>query len=753
VDTAGTWVIPLETASDCDEGLVGGKAAKLGDLLKAGFPVPGGFCVPVPAYERFIHEAGLVRVIEMELERKPFDTMRWEEIWDAALRIRSAFSAARVPEPIRQEVAAAVNRLGANCEMAVRSSAPGEDSGGRSFAGLHESIVGPRGPEAVLQAIKLVWASLWSDAALLYRKELSLDPEASRMSVVVQTVVDEPRSGVAFGRDPRDLALEQEIVEAVPGRCSGLVDGAVDPDRWVLDRSTGAVISWKSGDREGDPESAPLLVEEDLGTIHQHLHRAESLLGWPADMEWTGQQGRFTVLQARPITTGKPAGDEEREWYLSLRPGADRLSALARKVSQDLIPRLEAEGRRLAEEDLAIMDDGVLADAIQARAATLEEWKLVYRDEFIPFAHGVRRLATYYNDAVCPDDPYQFVGLLRGTQMLAGKRNSALSKLAGLAAANKALGELLEDWLAAGDHAWASLEAQLSGITDGIQFLQEIRSTSEEHMDVTFGGERLDHRPDLLVGHILELARRADEVPQPEQRGSGTALAAAELERGLMAAVGKDRVEEALEVLAVGRLSWRLRDDDNLLVGRLESQLSRAVVLGAQRMATSGRLPVPDRVSVAAADLIARGLRDPALAIELPPEEEPASAEGVCESEGKARPRQLVGQPGSSGMATGRVRRVLGPEDLGRFKAGEVLVCDAIQPNMTHLVPLASAVVERRGGMLIHGSIIARELGLPCVNGIPDLVSQLADGDLVTVDGSLGVVTVGEPEFDLELNS
>ena len=102
-------------------------------------------------------------------------------------------------------------------------------------------------------------------------------------------------------------------------------------------------------------------------------------------------------------------------------------------------------------------------------------------------------------------------------------------------------------------------------------------------------------------------------------------------------------------------------------------------------------------------------------------------------------------------MATGAVRRVTNTDSFAGFRSGDVLVCDAIQPMMTHLVPLAAAVVERRGGMLIHGAIIARELGIPCVNGIVDAMGLLADGDLVTVDGHLGIVTVGLPEFDLEL--
>lgn len=71
------------------------------------------------------------------------------------------------------------------------------------------------------------------------------------------------------------------------------------------------------------------------------------------------------------------------------------------------------------------------------------------------------------------------------------------------------------------------------------------------------------------------------------------------------------------------------------------------------------------------------------------------------------------------------------------------MVCDAVHPNMTFVVPLAAAVVEKRGGMLIHGAIIAREYGLPCVTGIPDATTLVQTGEEVTVDGYLGIVTVG----------
>jgi pyruvate,water dikinase len=85
--------------------------------------------------------------------------------------------------------------------------------------------------------------------------------------------------------------------------------------------------------------------------------------------------------------------------------------------------------------------------------------------------------------------------------------------------------------------------------------------------------------------------------------------------------------------------------------------------------------------------------------------------------------------------------------ELADFKHGEVLVCDAVDPNMTFVVPLASAVVERRGGMLIHGAIIAREYGLPCVTGVPDATALIETGNHITVDGYLGIVTIGTGEI------
>jgi len=224
VDSSQQFVIPLSTL--CKEHsrlLIGSKAANLARLAGAGFRVPRGFCITADAYQRFLKKGDLQSTIHMELGRKAFESLRWEEVWDAALRIRSAFLRTAVPRKVARAIATALAEMPVANAVAVRSSAPGEDTARSSFAGLHESFVNVVGEEAVLSAVRAVWASLWSDAALLYRQELSLDVASSAMAVLVQEMVDGGPSGLAFARDPRAGASStRAVIEAVPGPCREL---------------------------------------------------------------------------------------------------------------------------------------------------------------------------------------------------------------------------------------------------------------------------------------------------------------------------------------------------------------------------------------------------------------------------------------------------------------------------------------------------------------------------------------------------
>jgi pyruvate,water dikinase len=174
-----------------------------------------------------------------------------------------------------------------------------------------------------------------------------------------------------------------------------------------------------------------------------------------------------------------------------------------------------------------------------------------------------------------------------------------------------------------------------------------------------------------------------------------------------------------------------LRDDDNIYLDSVKNGLKAA------REETAKRL---------SANLLPGSLKRTAekkLAENIPELHSPAiNGQEQSYNDKSVKFRQLTGQPAGKGIARGSARVIHEFNDLYDFQKGEVLVCDAVEPSMTIVAPLAAAVIERRGGMLIHGAIIAREYGLPCVTGVPEATGKIKNGDLLSVDGWLGIVTI-----------
>ncbi len=722
-----TWTMALQDVRGADGPLVGDKSLALARLHQAGLQVPQGLCVTIRAYNHFLDQTGLRDRIQMELSRKAFADMRWEEMWDAALRIRNMFLTAALPGDLDEELMAELGRAFSGRRTVVRSSAPGEDGAQSSFAGLHESYVNVSGQSDLLTAVRKVWASLFSDGALLYRKELGLDPVSSSMAVLVQEIVLGECSGVVFTQSPEDEAAL--VVEAVHGLNQGLVDGAVEPDRWTVDRQSGKLLSSSAPERdvwivptadgtakqplEADRRVRPPLDPEQLTSVTRAALQVEVTFGRPQDMEWTIRDGRLQVLQSRPITTGRQseAGDQ-RGWYLSLRRSLENLTALRSRIEGEILPEMAAEAGRLGEQDLAGLSDHELAGEILRREEIHQHWVRVYWDECIPFAHGARLFGQIYNDALRPADPFEFVQLLGSDSLLSLERNGLIESMAAQARKNPDLLQALE----AGD-------SSVSG--------QDFQRLLDDFLDRF--GELFCHQASCTQGRADVLALVAKLARQRTSGNQSRQDRVAGLETAFFKAMGPQRQAEAREVLDLARASYRLRDDDNIYLGRIEAQLLRAAQEGQSRMERKGVLcPHPDPGSVAAA------LTNPERAMVCQEESQPDQpVRGPV-----VRPRQILGQPAGPGVIRGRARVIHTLEDLRFLESGEILVCDAIDPNMTAMVVLAAGIVERRGGMLIHGAIIAREYGLPCVTGVSGALEAISTGEVITVDGYLGIVTL-----------
>jgi pyruvate,water dikinase len=306
-----------------DVPVAGGKGANLGELTRAGLPVPPGFVVTAAAF----HEAmAPVRAQLRELWQRvnPDDPRSLADVTEA---LRGVVRQAPIPERLRTALLAAYRQLGEGRAVAVRSSATSEDSASTSFAGMHETFTNVVGDEALLDRLRACWASAYGERVVSYRKAQGLTEEPA-IAVVVQAMVDSARSGVMFTADPSTGDIGRIIIEGAFGLGEVVVGGQVEPDTYVVAKQGPRLLEVRVG------EKAFRLVRDGVGRerredlsaeqAHQRVlsdvevlelarlgQRVERHYGAPQDIEWAEEGGRLYLVQSRPVTTLGGAGGEK----------------------------------------------------------------------------------------------------------------------------------------------------------------------------------------------------------------------------------------------------------------------------------------------------------------------------------------------------------------------------------------------------------------------------------------------------------
>jgi pyruvate,water dikinase len=343
-------------------------------------------------------------------------------------------------------------------------------------------------------------------------------------------------------------------------------------------------------------------------------------------------------------------------------------------------------GNEWKQKNIKDIDESDLLDCLVERGKEYRRWLKAYDEYCIPFAHGVRLFGEIYNSKLNPDDPYEFVDLLRTGELLSLKRNQKIVDLS------------------------RSLLVQHSDI-ETLKIIVEIFGYKYKDMSEV---------PDKL----LNLIESYTDVAKPECSKNT-------LEELFINSFTDEEKTSMEELLDLGRASYRIRDDDNIYLDGVKRGLESIIKEASSRI--SNDCFNEEQKNVIEKEL-AKGI--PELhSPNINNNDKPLYGETI-------KFRQLVGQPAGKGIAKGYARVINKFDDLFAFKKDEVLVCDAVEPEMTIVAPLASAVIERRGGMLIHGAIIAREYGLPCVTGVPEATKKIKTGDLLSVDGWLGIITI-----------
>jgi rifampicin phosphotransferase len=293
----------------------GGKGANLSRLVRAGFSVPGGFLLTTQAYQVFVAANALEDRIQTALSQVAGGDPPATE--SASATIRALFKGGRLPVDLADALVSAYIRLGRPA-VAVRSSATAEDLPETSFAGQQDTYLNVIGEEALLEAVKACWGSLWTARAINYRAHNAICQEGIALCVVVQVMVESQVSGVMFTANPLTGLRAETVIDATYGLGEALVSGQVEPDHYVVDPTQNnllkKVIGAKAISIRGKVDGGTTVIQEatypsqalpdeQILALAKLGQQVAALYQAPQDIEWAWADNRLVLLQSRAITS------------------------------------------------------------------------------------------------------------------------------------------------------------------------------------------------------------------------------------------------------------------------------------------------------------------------------------------------------------------------------------------------------------------------------------------------------------------
>ncbi|TET94803.1 MAG: phosphoenolpyruvate synthase [Dehalococcoidia bacterium] len=323
-------VVWFQEVGKDDIGLVGGKGANLGELTKAGIPVPPGFIVTADTYFHFLEESGLrPKVSQLLSTIDPNDSAQLQKV---AAEIRRMITEAEMGAEVAADIRRAYREMGEG-PVAVRSSATAEDLPEASFAGQQSTFLNVVGEDDVVTAAQACWASLFEARAIFYRAEGGFDHMKVGIAVPIQRMVQSQRSGVMFTMEPVSGDKSKVVIEAIYGLGEAIVSGAVTPDLYVVDKESLTIREKTVADQEkqlvANPDSTTStednirwvdvpkddaklqkLSDKQIVTLAEIGRRVEEYYQFPQDLEWVEREGELYIVQTRPVTVTAEAAEE-----------------------------------------------------------------------------------------------------------------------------------------------------------------------------------------------------------------------------------------------------------------------------------------------------------------------------------------------------------------------------------------------------------------------------------------------------------
>jgi pyruvate,water dikinase len=852
---------------------VGGKGAALAHMVGAGLPIPDGFHVTTAAYEAFVQHNDLAPAIGAALEAA--DPDKPTSLETASRTIRELFLRGEIPPEIAGAIASAYASLpGSRPVVAVRSSATAEDLPEASFAGQQESFLNVEGVDAVLDAVRRCWASLWTARAIGYRERRQIGIERLKLAVVVQCLVPAEVAGILFTANPVSGRRKEAVINAAWGLGEAVVGGEVTPDTYIVDKETGELLAREIAEKEtmtvrvnGGTEShpvpqdlrrAPALSEDQAADLVELGVKIEDLYGDPRDIEWALADGEFAILQARPITAlPEPMAEPPEEWPLPDPDGHYMRASLIDLMPDPLTPLFASlalpaigEGLKntldqmiggslsLADSYLVTINDYAYMTAsftagdlwwglvkmvpklprlLKNAARHWEEVALPRYQESVatwgethPEAIGAGELLerarelTYAMGRYATTLQVDTLGIAAGTEKVFTTVYDKLIKRAGdppaptyLLGANSLPIQAEKDlydlarWCGEHDDLAAYLQrTPAAALSDRLgdhdapaavsadvwrAWLDRFQAHLEQHghsiYDLDFAKPIPAHDPTPLLQTLKVFIQ--DEERNPHARQQRLLDRREQVIQAVRERVGGLRLKLFNKTLGWAQTHTRLREDSIVEIGLAYRPLREMLLELGRRLVEGGAVAETDDVFwleveelERAAEALDRGepVDDMSERVEArrrewraekrvaPPPELPQKGRvlGIktdlfLATSGEEQTESVLSGVGCSpGQVTGTARVLHGPEDFDDMEPGDILVADITTPAWTPLFAMAAGIVTNIGGPLSHGSIVAREYGIPAVLGTGVATRSIDSGQRITVDGDAGTVSLLE---------
>ncbi len=318
--TSSDLVVWLSSVDKHDIHYVGSKNANLGEMIRAGFPVPEGFAVTSTAYSIFLKKNNLDEKIKHLLGTINYDDN--DSISQVSAHIKKLIISSSIPEEIIKDIFNAYERMTVKYDspyVAIRSSSTSEDSKTASFAGQQETYLNIKGEASILDTVRKAWSTLFEARAIFYRHNAKTDPSRIASSLVVQKMVQSNSSGVMFTIDPVTNNKQRIVIEAIYGLGEYISQGRVTPDHYEVDKNDLRIVDkkvaeqsirlvYKKGENLRDfvPEKIrgyQKITDSQIEKLGKYAKDIENHYYFPQDIEWAIEKDKIYIVQTRPITT------------------------------------------------------------------------------------------------------------------------------------------------------------------------------------------------------------------------------------------------------------------------------------------------------------------------------------------------------------------------------------------------------------------------------------------------------------------